>query len=412
VKVASKQFEPDAAGALDGIRVVDLSRLVAGNMLTLQLADFGAEVIKIEDPDGGDPLRAWRVNDISIHWKVYARNKKSLALDLRSERGRKVLSDLIATADVLVENFRPGGLEKMGFAPDVLHARNPGLVIVRISGWGQTGPYRSRPGFGTLVEGMSGFASRNGFPDRPPVLPPLSLADMVAGVYGFGATMVALRHREVSGGKGQVIDLPLLDPIFSMLGPEAGIYQLTGEVRPRTGSRSLTASPRNTFRTSDGRWIAISASMQVVVERLFRAIGRPDMITDVRFRTNSDRIRNADACEQPLAEFIAARTLEENMAVFEKAEVTAAPIYDIDQFVDDPHVQAREIVVGLPDAELGTVSMHNVVPRLGATPGKIRTPAPELGQHTVAILRSLGMSDEELSELRDSSVIVETPSPP
>lgn len=214
MKAVPKQFEPEAAGALNGVRVVDLSRLVAGNMLTLQLADFGAEVIKIEDIVSGDPLRAWRVNDVSIHWKTYARNKKSVALDLRDERGRTILSDLLATADVLVENFRPGGLEKLGLLPEVLRAQNAGLIIVRISGWGQTGPYRDRPGFGTLVEGMSGFASRNGFPDRPPLLPPATLADMVAGIYGFGATMVALRHREVSGGNGQVIDLPLLDPLF------------------------------------------------------------------------------------------------------------------------------------------------------------------------------------------------------
>jgi crotonobetainyl-CoA:carnitine CoA-transferase CaiB-like acyl-CoA transferase len=400
-----KQFEVDASCPLDGVRVLDLSRLVAGNMLTLQLADFGAEVIKIEDPHRGDPLRAWRVNDISMFWKAYARNKKSVALDLRHVLGRKILADLAATADILVENFRPGVLEKMGFSPSQLHARNAGLVIVRISGWGQTGPYRERPGFGTLVEGMSGFAARNGFPDRPPVLPPLSLADMVAGIYGAGAALVALRHREVNGGKGQVIDLPLLDPIVSVLGPEAGIFRLTGEIRPRTGSRSLTASPRNTFRTKDGRWIAISASMQVVVERLFHAIGRPDMIVDPRFRKNSDRISNADACEQPIADFIAARSLSENMEIFEQAEVTAAPIYDVDQFLEDPHVRDREVIVEMPDREMGTAPMHNVIPRLDLTPGKIRMPAPELGQHTTEVLMSLGLDEAELNQLQRESVI-------
>lgn len=399
-----RSFEPDAEGPLRGIRAIDLSRLVAGNMLSLQLADYGAEVIKVEDPERGDPLRDWRVEGVSIHWKVYARNKKSLALALRSRQGRELLSRVIDTADVLIENFRPGTLEVMGLAPEALHARNPGLVIVRISGWGQDGPYRERPGFGSLVEGMSGFAAKNGFADRPPVLPPLALADMIAGLYGMSAVLLALRHREVKGGVGQVIDLPLLDPIFSILGPDAAEYRLTGSVKPRTGSRSATTSPRNAFRTRDGRYIAISASIQAMAERLFRAIGRADMIDDPRFRTNADRVRHADECEAPIAAFIAARDLAENLAFFEKAEVTAAPIYDIDQFLADPHVQAREIVVDLPDEELGTVAMHNIVPRLSATPGHIRTPAPQLGEHTASILAAIGCRPEEIEELARSGI--------
>ena len=283
-------FEPNAAAPLDGIRVVDLSRLVAGNMLSLQLADQGAEVIKIEDPRTGDPLRAWRVKGLSLHWKVYARNKKSLALNLRPQAGRDALLDLLAQSHVLIENYRPGTLEEMGLGPDVLHARNPKLIIVRITGFGQDGPYRDRPGFGTLVEAMSGFASKNGFGDRPPVLPPLALADMVAGLYGAYAVMIALRVAE-HGGKGQVIDLPLLDPIISILGPEAASYRVSGEKPQRTGSRSLTTSPRNVYATKDGRYIAISASIQAMAERVFRAIGKPEMIEDPRFRTNTDRVR-------------------------------------------------------------------------------------------------------------------------
>ncbi len=307
------EFDPGAAAPLDGVRVIDLSRLVAGNMLSLQLADQGAEVIKVEDPKHGDPLRAWRVNGLSLYWKVYGRNKKSLALNLRTEQGRAVLHDLAAGSDVLVENFRPGTLESMGFAPEVLHAANPKLVIVRVSGFGQDGPYRERPGFGTLVEAMSGFAAKTGFADRTPVLPPLALADMIAGLYGAYATMVALRVVE-RGGEGQVIDLPLLDPIMSILGPDAAIFRVSGEKPQRTGSRSATTSPRNVWETADGRFVAISASMQTMAERLFRAIGRPDMIEDPRFRTNTDRVRNADACEAPVAAFIKARTLAENSA--------------------------------------------------------------------------------------------------
>src|ERR1700722_2123736 len=247
------EFDPTAPAPLDGIRVPHLSRLVAGNTVSLQRPDQGAEVIKIEDPKVGDPLRGWRVKGLSLHWKVYARNKKSLAIDLRPQAGRDALLDLLATCQVLIENFRPGTLETMGLGPEILHARNPNLIVVRITGFGQDGPYRDRPGFGTLVEAMSGFAAKNGYADRPPVLPPLALADMVAGLYGAYAVMIALRVIE-HGGKGQVIDLPLLDPVISILGPEAATFRVSGEKPQRTGSRSLTTSPRNAYATSDGRY--------------------------------------------------------------------------------------------------------------------------------------------------------------
>ena len=405
MSIPQKSFEPNAACPLDGIRVVDMSRLVAGNAVSSQLADFGAEVIKIEDPGKGDPLRAWQTNGVSVHWKLYARNKKSLALSLRPPRGRELLLDLISTAEVLIENFRPGTLEKMGLAPAELYKRNPRLVIVRVSGWGQEGPYKDRPGFGTLVESMSGYASRTGFADREPVLPPTALADMVAGLYGAFAVMVALRRVEVEGGGGQVIDLPLLDPLFSFIATEAPIYNLTQAIRPRTGSRSETTSPRNVFRTKDGRYIGISASIQAMSERLFRAIGREDMITDPRFANNTVRVKNADETEAPIVEFIAARTLEENMALFEAAEVTASPVYDIDQFLADPHVQARGIVVDVPDAQTGNIAMHNIIPRLGDTPGKLRRPAPELGQHTAEILGQLGVDEAGLEGLVRDGII-------
>jgi crotonobetainyl-CoA:carnitine CoA-transferase CaiB-like acyl-CoA transferase len=405
MSVRQKLFEPEASCPLDGIRIIDLSRLVAGNAVSSQLADFGAEVIKIEDPQKGDPLRAWQTKGVSVHWKLYARNKKSVALSPRDRRGRELLLDLIASSEVLVENFRPGTLEKMGLGPDALHARNPRLVIVRVSGWGQEGPYRDRPGFGTLVESMSGYAARTGFADREPVLPPTALADMVAGLYGAFAVMVALRRVEVEGGKGQVIDLPLLDPLFSFIATEAPIYRLTGEIRPRTGSRSETTSPRNVFRTKDGRYIGISASIQAMAERLFRAIGREDIISDARFRTNTDRIRHAEECEAPIADFIAARTLDENMAAFAAAEVTAAPVYDIDQFLADPHVTEREIVVDMPDEQTDRIVMHNIIPRLADTPGRLRTPAPRLGEHTAEILGQFGIDEDTLKTLARDGVI-------
>jgi len=400
-----RPFRPDATGPLDGIRVLDLSRLVAGNMLSLQLADFGAEVIKIEDPRKGDPLRDWRVKGISVHWKVYARNKKSVTLNLRTPEGMDLLRKLIATAQVFIENFRPGTLEEMGLGPKVLLSLNPHLVVVRVSGWGQDGPYREKPGFGSLVEGMSGFAAKNGFEDRPPVLPPLALADMIAGLYGSNAVLIALREIEQKGAGGQVIDLPLLDPIFSVLGPEAAIYQLTQRIEPRVGSRSHNTAPRNVYETRDGRFISISASIQAMAERLYRAIGRADMIADPRFRTNADRVKNIDEADRPVAEFIKARTLDENLAIFEKAEVTAAPVYDIAQFIADPHVQAREIVTQLPDDEMGSVPMHAVVPRLSGTPGEIRTAAPALGEHNGSILGALGFDAATIEDFKQRKVI-------
>ena len=391
-------FTPQAKVPLAGIRVVDISRLVAGNMVSLQLADHGADVIKIEDPERGDPLRAWRVEGHSLHWKVYARNKKSLALNLRMPAAKQALHDLLATSHVLIENFRPGTLEAMGFSPATLWARNPKLVIVRISGFGQDGPYRDRPGFGTLVEAMSGFAAKNGFSDRAPILPPLALADMIAGLYGAYAVMIALRETE-RGGPGQVIDLPLLDPIVSILGPDAATYRVSGEIPARTGSRSATTSPRNAFPTSDGRYIAISASIQAMARRLFRAIGRADMIDDPRFRTNTDRVENVEACEAPVAAFIAERTLAEAMAVFEAAEITATPIYEIDQLLDDPHVLARGVIIEAPDRDMGSVLMHNIIPRLSGTPGALRLPAPELGQHNSEILKELGYDDNAIQKV-------------
>ncbi|MGE0714141.1 MAG: CaiB/BaiF CoA transferase family protein [Alphaproteobacteria bacterium] len=392
-------------GALEGLRVLDLTRVVVGNALTLVLGDFGAEVIKIESLAGGDSLRQWQVAGVATHWKVLARNKKSVCLDLRQAAGRELLLGLVRTSQVFVENFRPGTLEKMGLAPEQLFAVNPGLVIVRISAFGQTGPYRGRPGFGSLVEAMSGFAAINGFADREPVLPPLALADWIAGLYGATATMIALRHHEVAGGKGQVIDLPLLDPIFSILGPQAADFRLTGRVRQRSGSGAQTAAPRNVYRTSDDKWLAISASTQEMALRLLRAIGRDDMVTDPRFATNTARVANVVELDRIIGGFLGERTLAENLALLEAAEIAVAPVYDIEQIIDDPHVRAREMIVEVPDRDMGSFPMHGVIPRLSDTPGAIRAEAPTLGQHTWEVLAAGGTSEAELARLAAAGVI-------
>ncbi len=399
-----QEFEAGRAGPLEGMRVLDFSRLVAGNMLSLQLADFGAEVVKVETPGRGDTLRDWREAGISVHWKVYARNKKSITLNLKSPEAAGIIFDLVPHFDALIESFRFGYLERLGAGPEALLERNPRLVIVRVSGFGQTGPYRQRPGFGTLVEAMSGFASRNGFEDREPVLPPLAMADMIAGLYGAMATVIALRHAE-NGGRGQVIDLALLDSIFSILGPEAAIHKLSRRVRKRVGSASESTSPRNVYATKDGGWVAISASTQAMTERLFRAIGRGDLNEDPAFKTNAERIKRREEVDGIVGGFIGGRTLAEAVEFFEEAGVTAAPVYDIAQFLDDPHVQERGIVVEAPDAEMGEVPMHAVVPRLSGTPGGLRAPAPAIGQHNDEIYARVGYSRERIRALAERGVI-------
>jgi crotonobetainyl-CoA:carnitine CoA-transferase CaiB-like acyl-CoA transferase len=398
-----------AAGALEGVRIIDLSRLVAGNLLTMTLADMGADVIKVEQPGKGDTLREWKSAGVSVHWKVYGRNKRSIALNLVHAKGREVLLALVKEAHILVESFQPGKLEQMGLGPEVLHGVNPDLVILRISGWGQDGPYAHRPGFGTLVEAMSGFSAMTGYEDRPPILPPFPLADMVAGLYGSIAALVALRHREVGKGGGQVIDLPLLDPLVALLGSEPANYRLTGKLKQRLGSRSQNSAPRNAYRTSDDRWLAISSSTQPMTERFFRALGIEEMLQDPRFRTNSTRLANVEALDAMVGAKIAERTLEENMTHFDTAGITAAPIYDVSQLMEDPHVKARQIIVEMPDAEVGHFPMPNVVPRLQGTPGSIRTLAPALGEHTAELLRGIGISGAALDDLIREGVVQAEP---
>ena len=365
---------------LQGVRVLDLSRLMAGNMLTLQLADFGAEVVKVESAEG-DTLRDWKNDGKPLWWKVYGRNKKSVCLDLKSQADRAKLLALLPEADVVVESFRTGGMEKFGLGPDALHRANPRLVIVRISGWGQTGPYAARPGFGTLVEAFSGFAEKNGFPDKPPALPNLGMADMIAGLSGAFATLVALREVEVNGGAGQVVDLSLLEPMLAVLGPDAAIFQHTGTRPRRLGNRAENAAPRNAYKCSDGQWLVMSGSTQKMAERILDAVGCGHLVDDPRFATNSARIANVDALDDLIGAFVGERTLAENLAHFEQRQVTVGPVLSVDGLMKDPHVQQREVLVDVPDEELGSVVMHNVFPRLSRTPGRIRTASPRIGEH-------------------------------
>jgi len=383
-----KDFDDSKTGPLHDVRVIDMSRLVAGNMLSVYLADFGADVIKVERPGVGDDLRNWREQGHDIYWKVYGRNKRSMVLDLKTETGLNDFKALVATAQVLIENFVPGGLEKMGLSPETLLAINPALLVVRVSGWGQTGPYRDKPGFGTLVEAMSGFAHLNGFADKPPALPPLALADMIAGVYGAAGVLTALRVAEKTG-QGQVIDLSLFEPIFSVISSEAAKYQATGTVSMRAGNQSSHTAPRNLYRCQDDFYISMSGSMQAMAMQILDAIGRPELKQDPRFIDNDARVKNRTALDGIIAAFVGARTQAENLAIFEKAGVTAGPVYSVAELMDHPYIVGREAIVNLPDESLGQVPMHNIVPRLSHTPGQFRRPAPKLGEHTTEILKEI-----------------------
>jgi crotonobetainyl-CoA:carnitine CoA-transferase CaiB-like acyl-CoA transferase len=399
-QIPKVKFNPAATGPLDGIRVLDLSRLVAGNMLSLQLADFGADVIKIEPPSG-DPLRDWRDGGHELHWKTYARNKRSIVLNFRCAEAKAALLRLVAGADVFIENFRPGTLEKMELGPEVLLRTNPGVIIVRVSGFGQTGRYSPLPGFGTLVEAMSGFASRTGFPDREPVLPPLALADMIAGIYGAFAVMTALRARD-HNGRGQIVDLSLLEAMFSVLGPEAAIFRHTGVVKQRSGSASNTSSPRNVYRCRDGGYVALSGSTETMARRVFNTIGRPDMVEDERFSCNAARVRHRSLVDEAVGGWFAVRTRDEALKTMREAGVTVGPVYSIADAVTDAHFREREIIVEAEDAELGAVPMHNIVPRLSESAGVWRRPAPRLGEHTEAVLAEAGFDCEAIARLKEA----------
>ena len=396
-------LEPSASGPLNGLRVIDLSRLVAGNMLTLQLGDFGADVIKVESASSGDTLREWREKHpdypqgLDGWWQTYARNKRSLALDLRNQEAMVWLKKLIDSAQVLVESFKPGTLENMGLKPDDLHATNPSLVIVRLSGWGQTGPYRELPGFGSLIEGFSGFAHKHRNESGVPQLPNLAMADMITGLTGAFATLAAVREVETRGGKGQVIDLSLLEPMLAIMGPDVSNYAATG-VETEPGKK--IASPRGSYRCKDGLWVSMSGSTDTMAKRVFEAIGLAALYEDPKFKTNDARIANDKELDQLVSNFMAALNQADCLEHFRKHGVTVGPIYNSEQLLNDEHIKQRGIYVQLEKTHSQkAVVMHQVTPRLNSTPGKIRRVAPRLGEHTHEILQALGSTPQEIEAL-------------
>jgi crotonobetainyl-CoA:carnitine CoA-transferase CaiB-like acyl-CoA transferase len=391
--------------ALQGLRVIDCSRLIAGGVLSTVLADHGADVIKVENPRGGDPLRTWLKERGQLWWKVYARGKRSITLNLAVPRGQELLKTLVTGADVLIENFRPGTFEKWGLGWDALSVANPRLIFARVSGWGQDGPYRDRPGFGTMVEAMSGFAVTTGPADGPPTLPSFPMADMVAALAGASAVLAALRHRDQISGRGQVIDISLYEPLLAVLGPAAAEYAQDGIVHTRHGNQSGHASPRGTYRTRDGKWVALSASTPASAEALFKGLGLGHFLGDPRFATNDARVRHNDLVDAALGEAIGRRPLDEMQHLFETIDLTASPVYDIADITKDPHVTARGILADVPDPELGSVRMVAPTPRLRDTPAAITWAGPPLGAHNREVYAGIGVDGAELDELKRQEVV-------
>ena len=394
---------------LDGVRVLDAGQVIAGPFVGQLLGDFGADVIKIERPGAGDPYRLYgpRKDGVALGWTSMARNKRSVSLDLAKPAGVALFKELARTCDVVIESFRPSTTERYGLTYDDLAAINPRLIVVLVSGFGQTGPYRDRAGFGTLAEAMSGFAAMTGEADGPPLLPQFPLADSVAALYAAFGIMNALYWRDVQGsGRGQLIDVSLVEPLFSVLGPIATNFDQLEELPQRLGSRNGVNAPRNVYRAKDGRWIAIAASVQEIARRCFAAIGRPELIEDPRFATAKDRVAHVEEVDSIVADWVSDRTRDEALSTLVDAGVAAAAVMDVRDLFEDPHVAARDMIPRVEHKQLGSVRMHGVVPRLSGSPGAIRSPGPEVGEHTDEVLRELlDISDERLAQLRADQII-------
>lgn len=394
---------------LAGLRVIDAGQVVAGPLVGQILGDFGAEVIKIEHPQGGDPYRLYTPakNDIRLGWLSMARNKRSVTLNLQTREGVELLRELAADADVVIESFKPSTSDRLGLSYDDFAAVNPRIIVVQISGFGQTGPYRDRPGFGTLAEAMSGFAEINGDDGGAPLLPQFPLADSIAALYAVVGVLTAIYERDIVGsGVGQLVDVSLIEPLFSVLGPIATVYDQLGEKPKRLGSRNPANAPRNLYKTKDGGYIAIAASVQDMARRCFEAVGQPELIDDPRYSTAAARVEHVEEVDGIVGAWVSERTRDEALDVLAQYEVAAAPVFDIVDLCEDPHVLARDMIHTAHHETLGAVRMHGVVPRLSRTPGSIRSVGPTLGEQTDDVLgKLLGLSTEALARLRTDGVI-------
>lgn len=395
-------------GPLEGLTVVEVGTMVSVPTAGRLLADFGATVIKIEHPDGGDHSRDFgpQKNGTGLWWKYLGRNKKSVTLDLRTADGQELFVDLVKEADVLLENFRPGTLERWEIGYETLSDENSELIMLRLSGFGQDGPYAERPGFGTLAEAMSGYAYLNGFQDRPPLLPPTGLADQVSALFGVFSVMFALYHREVNDGGGQYIDVSLIESLLQIAGPQPLRHEEMGEIEKRSGNQSTSSAPRNVYETKDERWVALAASSQPLAMRVFDAIGRPDLKDDSRFEDNESRVEYKDELDEIIGEWISNRTREKVIKTFEKHDAAIAPVYHIEDIMKDEHYEERNAIVEVQDAELGNTAIQNIFPKFSSTPGEIQHLGPDLGKHNSEVFCGmLGLDESELERMNEEGVV-------
>ncbi|MFL5273720.1 MAG: CaiB/BaiF CoA transferase family protein [Anaeromyxobacteraceae bacterium] len=397
----------DGRAPLQGITVLELGTLIAGPYAGSLLAQFGADVIKIEPPRQGDPLRVWRKlhGGTSLWWYAQSRNKRSVTLDLKAEKGQQIVRALVERADVVIENFRPGWLEQHGLGWEELSRINPSLVMVRVSGYGQTGPYRDRPGFAAVAESMGGLRYLSGYPDRPPVRVGVSIGDSLASLYGVIGALLALHHLKVNGGKGQLVDVALYEAVFGIMESLIPEFSVGGQVRERAGARLPGISPSNTYRCSDGRYVVVAGNSDPIFKRLMRAIGRDDLAEDPRLEHNDGRVRHDDLLDQAISAWTGRHSAEEVLRALDAAAVPSGKIYTAADIHADPHYRARGMLepATLPD---GTpFDLPGIVPRLTETPGATRWLGPPLGAHTAEVLASIGLDEHAVEALRAEGVV-------
>jgi len=394
-------------GPLHGIRVLELGTLIAAPFAARLFAEFGAEVIKIEQPGSGDPLRTWRKlhQGTSLWWYLQSRNKKSIAINLKSMEGRAVVRRLAAKADVVIENFKPGTLEKLGLGWDVLSGLNPDLTLVRISGFGQTGPYRDRSGFGAIGEAMGGLRFTTGDPDSPPARVGISIGDSLASLHGVIGALMSLLRVKTGQGKGQVVDVSLYESVFNLMESLVPEFDLMGHVRTRTGGALPGISPSNTYPSSDGRHVVIAGNSDAIFKRLMRVIGRPDLHDDPMLGSNDGRVRRNAVLDDAISAWTSRRTLDEILALLDAADIPAGRIYSVADIVEDPHYSAREMILSTELPGDIAVKMPGIVPKLSDTPGAVKWPGPTLGQHTGEVLNALGFTEADIARLRRTGAV-------
>lgn len=401
----------DRQGPLDGMRVIDMSGMISGAFATTMMGDFGADVVMIEHPDVGDPIREWpqKTEDgHSLAWKSLGRNKRCITLDLSSDRGREIALELIEDADIVYENFRPGTMERWGLGPDDIHAVNERAIMVRLSGYGQTGPRSEKPGFGTIAEGISGWAHANGFPDREPLLPPISLADLTAAQFSLQATLMAVYERDLGRGgsdEGQVIDVSLIEPLWRVFFGDVEAYDYDGHVRERTGNQHPNTAPRNIYETKDG-YMTMSASNQKIFERVAETIDKPELIEDPRFADNEKRVENSEPLNEAIEEWTRQHTTDEAIEILEANDAIVGPVYNMADIREDEQYQARDDFVEVDDPDVGQIETFAPIPKFSRTPGEVEFLGPRHGEHNEEIYGGeLGLSPEEIVDLEEEGII-------